>query len=271
MFRFLRSISRSVIYLAAVILLIFLHYIGILKPLEDFAIFLLTPIQASVYRLGGGINQLYTGFPGRQDLAKENSSLTEQVNKLIVENSQLKMMIELNSEVSVQQKFLEHSGLKAITATIIGRNPEPNLQSIIIDKGSNDGIKPDLPLITADGVMVGKILKVKGNSSEAILVNDSRSRIAAVVQNEAGSKGAVIGEHGLSLKMELIPQNDKVSEGDVAITSGIEPNIPRGLVIGTVSRVITEANGFFQTALLQSPVKINNLIVVSIVTNTYDN
>lgn len=234
-------------------------------------IFILTPVQSSVYRLGSGINQLYTGFGGNHDLAKENEDLTKQVNELMVQNSQLKTMIEINGEVSVQQKFLENSGLKAITATIIGRNPEPNLQSIIIDKGSNDGIKPDLPLITADGVMVGKILNVKGNSSEAILVNDSRSRIAAVIQNEAGSKGAVIGEHGLSLRMELIPQNDKVSEGDVVITSGIEPNIPRGLVIGRVSRVITEANGFFQTALLQSPVKIDSLIVVSIVTNTYDN
>ena len=90
------------------------------------------------------------------------------------------------------------------------------------------------------------------------------------MENETKSQGVVIGEHGLSLKMELIGQNEVVKEGETVVTSGLEPTIPRGLVIGKISRVLAEPNSFFQTAFIQSLVKVDSLVVVSVLKSVND-
>lgn len=264
MFKFVKTTRLSVVLLAVCFLLIFLHYVGILKPIENLVIQVLSPIQHRVYSVSTGINNFYSSFTGGKDLAEENKKLAEEINQLTIQNAQLKTQLQEQGEFLVQNNFLAENSLEAITAKVIGKNPEPNLQSIIINKGSKDGLIVGLSLITDDGLMVGKISKVKRNSAEAILINDSRSRIAAMVQNEFNSQGVVVGEHGLSLKMELIPQNELIQEEDVVVTSGLEPTIPRGLVIGKITRITSESNSFFQTAWVQPLVRIENLTVVSI-------
>ncbi|MFA5021989.1 MAG: rod shape-determining protein MreC [Patescibacteria group bacterium] len=264
MFKFIKSRPLSLTLLAAVILLIFLHYTSILVPIENLVIRILAPIQSKIYGTGTKVNDFYYDATSRKDFVQANEKLTNEVNRLTIENAQLKTVLQDNQEVSKQANFLARTGLQAITARVVGKNPEPNLQSIILDKGSNEGIKINFPLITDDGVMIGKISQVKANSSEAVLINDSRSKIAVIIQNESNSKGVVVGEHGLSLKMELISKNDVIKEGDIAITSGLEPTIPRGLVVGKINRITAEPNASFQTAWLQSLVKIDNLTVVSV-------
>jgi rod shape-determining protein MreC len=271
MFRFIRHLKFSVILLAVVILLIFFHYLGITRPVEDLLIRIFSPVQSMIYNLGSDVNNFYLNISSKKNLEEENKKLVEEVNRLTIENAQLNAMIGENQEISLQQKFLTANGLQAITAKVVGRNPEPNLQSIILNKGSNDGIKVDYPLVINDGIMVGKIYRVKGNSAEAILVNDSRSRIAAMVQNESNSKGVLVGEHGLSLRLELIPKNEVVKEGDLVVTSGVEPTIPKGLVIGKIGKIANEANSAFQTAWIQPLLRINNLIIVSVLKSpSYD-
>lgn len=271
MFKFLRQSRLSLILLAVVVLLIFLHYIGAIRPIENSIIKVFSPIQNQVYSLGVKINNIYSNLSVSRDLAQENRKLAEEVNQLTVANSQLKTQLQEIQEFKIQQDFVAATGLGAVTAKVIGKNPESNSQSIIINKGSDQGIKVDFPLITADGIIVGKISRVKASSAEAILINDSRSRLAALVQNEAGSKGVVVGEHGLSLKIELIPNNDLIKENDVVITSGLEPTIPRGLVIGKISRILSEPNSFFQTAAIRPQVKIDSLTIVTVlISPNYD-
>ncbi|MFA6254520.1 MAG: rod shape-determining protein MreC [Patescibacteria group bacterium] len=264
MFKFLRQSRLSLILLAVAVLLIFLHYSGVVRPIENLAIKVFSPVQSRVYSLGVKINNIYSNLSVNKDLAGENRRLNEEVNQLTVANSQLKTQLQEFQEFKVQQDFVASAGLGAIAAKVIGKNLEPNSQSIILNKGSDDGIRVDFPLITADGVIVGKISRVKASSAEAILINDSRSRIAVLVQNEANSQGVVVGEHGLSLRIELIPPNDLIKEDDMVVTSGLEPTIPRGLVVGKISRILSEPNSFFQTAAIRPQVKIDSLTVVTV-------
>ena len=89
--------------------------------------------------------------------------------------------------------------------------------------------------------------------------------VAATVANSDQTTGIVRGERGLSLKMELIPQNEVISGGDVIITSGLETGTPRGLVIGTIDSVIKESRSPFQTAIIRSPVNFGNLDYVLVI------
>lgn len=264
MFNFIKRTKLSVILLIAVILLIFLHYLGLIQPVENLVIKILSPVQQRIYSLGVSINSFYSNLTVKQDLKEANGKLEEEVNRLTTENAQLKVQLQENKEFLEQKDFLAAKGFKGVIAHIIGKNSEPALSVIILDKGENDGIKINFPLVTAQGIIVGKIYRVNTYSSEAILINDSRSRIAALIQNENQSKGIVTGEHGLSLKMELIPKNELIKENDIVVTSGLEPTIPEGLVIGKISRFLNEPNDFFQIAWLQSPIKVDNLTYVSV-------
>ena len=269
MFNFFRSIRLSVILLAVVILLIFLHYLSLLGPVENLFIRILMPIQRPFYSMGASINNFYFKITSNKNYQTESQRLNEEVKRLTIENAQLKSSLEEKISALNQKNYLASSSLEGISAKVIGKNPEPNLQAIILDKGSNDGVRENLPLITENGILVGKISKVRSNSSEAIMINDSRSRIAALIQNDSKTQGVVVGQHGLSLTMELIAKNEPVKEGDLVVTSGLEPTIPRGLVIGKINRIFSEANSSFQTAGIQPLVRVDSLIIVTILKSNY--
>jgi len=250
--------------LAVVILLIFLHYTGLSRPLEGLAIRIFSPLQIQVYRAGAGINSLYSVMAGSAD-NRDWEEIEKQLQSLIVEKAALQTQVNEKEELLKQCNFLKPLNLAAVSARVIGKNPEANLQAIILDRGAADGIAAGMALISEAGIMVGKITRVNNHTSEAALTTDARSRIAALIQNSSQSKGIISGEHGLSLKMELIPQNEKVSAGDIIVTSGLEQNIPSGLAIGRVIRTEAEANSYFQTAYIQPLTKMDNLTVVSII------
>lgn len=271
MLKFLKTARLSVILLAVMFLLFFLHYLNVLLPLENLTIWLLAPIQQRVYATGTKINNLYFAAVKQKELSKANKQLEEEVANLTVANAELKTRLEESRELLLQHDFLSRQDYSAIVAKVIGKNPEPTRQAIILNKGSQDGVKVNLPVLSANGVIAGKIYQVKQNSAQAILLYDSRSRIAALVQNDAKSKGVVAGEHGLSLKMEFLPQTEIVKVGQVVVTSGLEANIPAGLVIGKVRRVEAESNSFFQTAWLVPLIRLDDLTVVSILENPNDN
>src|SRR3989344_3593000 len=127
-FRFIKNmklfgkpVKLSVALLAVVILLIFLHYFKILSPIENLAVRILSPIQNKIYVLGVKINNFYSSTGFRKDLVKINLELEEKVNNLIIENSQLKMMLLEQQELDQQYNFLQSAGLDAIVAKVIGK------------------------------------------------------------------------------------------------------------------------------------------------------
>jgi rod shape-determining protein MreC len=271
MFRVKKIKRLSVILLAVLVLLIFLHYLKILQPVENLVVGIFSPAQHQVYVAGSEINNFYTNLSSKKDLVGANRKLDEEVKRLIVENAQLKTEIQECKEITQQTDFLQSQGFVAVIAKVIGRNPQPGRQAIILNKGQKDGIQKDMPVITSNGIIVGQIIESFGSSSQAILVNDSQSRIAAIIENEYQSKGIVSGEHGIGLKMDLIPQNELIKEDEIVVTSGLEQSIPRGLVVGKITRVANEPNSFFQSASIQSLVKIDNLTIVSVlISPSYD-
>lgn len=263
--RFINWTNPVLILLAVAVLLIFLHGVGILRPVENVVTFAFSPIQRWVYGVGTSINGAYLSIVNYRGTADENSKLREKVNSLAEENTQLRMLFADQQSLSLQQSFLTSLGYEYIAARVIGKNPESNFQALIIDRGSLDGINEGMPVVVGSGIMIGTISQVNNRTAEVIATSDSRSRIAALVENQQSSQGVVIGEHGLSLKMELISQSDEIANGTSVITSGLEVPIPRGLVLGEISRVESEPTSLFQTAYLKPFVKIDSVTVVSVI------
>ena len=252
--------------LVVILLLIFLHYSAVLRPLERLLVGLISPIQSRVYSVGRVINQFYR--QADNDLSGTNpAQLLAQRDALLVENSQLKISLAEYQAEKEQRHFLAERGFEAITARVIGKNFQSDSQILIVNQGSQAGIAVGLPVIVGEGLVVAKVLAVDKNTSQILLLNDSQSILAAMIQDSEAVPGVVVGERGLSLKMELIPSDKIVQTDELAVTSGLEVDIPAGLVIGLVDRIEKDANSFFQTAFIKSPIDYENLLIVSILTH----
>lgn len=263
--KFLRSkLGIVIILVAAILLLIFFHKLNLLKPIENILTTVFEPVQKPLANAGDRINNFFNHFKSLSSLRKENDKLKGEINKLLVENNGLKTIIEENKLLNEQLKFVQERNYHYVSAKVIGKSPD-NIQLLIINKGGSDGLKNDLPVIINDGILIGKIIDTQSNVAKVLLLTDSHSIISASIDNNNKSQGTVKGEHGLSLKMDLIPLDHKVESGQLVATSGLESNMPAGLIIGKINKTFSRKGELFQQANITPAASFNNLSIVTII------
>ena len=192
-----------------------------------------------------------------------NSALA-QIDTLNVKN---KVLEKDNEDLRAQLNFKSKNKLNLLGAEVVAKNIQTTDQVVVLNRGSDDGVKIGQPMIMGEGILVGKIIKTDNNISFARLLNDNQSKVAATITNSDHSLGVVEGGFGLSIKMNFIPRNENVAIGDQIITSGIEQNIPRGLIIGKIAAVENESYQPFQQAVITPSTEYQKINLVSIVLN----
>jgi len=257
------------IVIISIVLIIVLHYTGVLRPVENVLSAVLRPIQNKVFNLSGRINDFYYNQKSQKELAYENHKLKEELAAMQYTESRLKELEQQNEFLREQVSFFSERNINGIVANVIGRSQDSFQNFIILDKGEKQGIKEGYA-VTIQDVVIGKIYDVSKYTSRVLLINDTFSKLAVSVQNKDYSIGILTGEYGLGLRIDLIPQNEKISEGDYVITSGLEENVPRGLYIGQIDNVIYTEGELFQTAFVKSPIDFNKINLVSILQVSYD-
>lgn len=232
-------------------LIIFVHYLGILNFAEDKIrngfVFVLKPIT----------NKLQNN----NNTACLNTGVLSTTDEQIIKN---KVLEQENEELREQLNFKKGVQSKSITAEIVAKNLDTSDQVIILNRGSNDGVLNDQPVIFGNGILVGKIIKVEENISFARVLSDNQSKIAGTILNNDHSLGVVEGGFGLSIKMTFIPRNENIITGDQIITSGLEYGMPRGLIIGKVAAIENESYQPFQQAIITPAVNYEKINFVSI-------
>ena len=259
--------NLPLILIAGVIFIVMLHYWGVLAPLENIIVKIIMPFQSATYSTGNKFINYFKERKDYGDLIVENKKLTEQIRNYLIENEKLKNIISEEKIIKEQLDFLMSMKLNYILAGVIGRDYLAGQNVLIINKGEKDGIIIGAPVVVDQGVLIGKIIKVEDNFSHFLLITDPSSQTAGnieTVNSPGGIKGIIIGEHGLSMRMELIPQEEKIIEGDLVVTSSIEEGLPSGLIIGPVTRVQAIPNSFFQIVYLRSLSELTNLHIVSV-------
>ncbi len=254
----------KVILIAVIILLIFLHYIGILARLENSIFEFLGNIQNSSYTFLTKLRYSFINYQESQNLKKENLSLKDEVNTLLYENSQLASYKDENEKLRSLLNFVTEKEFDYEVAKVIGKDLN-RANVIIINKGKQNRIDLDFPVVIDNGIMIGKIIGVKENLAEILLLTDKLSQVAVSTVTTNKTTGLAEGEYGLSIQMSLIPQDLEIKEGDIIITSGKEVNIPRGLVIGKINRLISQENELFKSATINSSVNYDELTIVSVI------
>ena len=243
--------KKSISILAVILLLIFLHFTNILLPAEKFIITFFLPAQKILSRAASRINKVGILKKFNFDLLKENIRLEDENLKLLKENSELNEKLQRFESLQMQISYLAEKKFDYVLSDIIGKDIYFESSIIICNKGSRDGIMVGLPVIVRDGVLIGKIIEVSDTTSKAILLTDSWSQTAAALKSNEKTIGIVVGDHGLGMKMILVPQEENIQINDIVVTSGIEDHIPKGLLIGRIEGVEKDQNIFFQNAYVK--------------------
>lgn len=170
------------------------------------------------------------------------------IDSLRAENAKLRSLAAENEALKAALGFVERYEDDAVLARVVAETAADALKGIVIDRGTDDGIVPGQPVVAGDGVLVGKVFEARARSATVLLLSDSKSRVAVAIQNATDTIGVLEGDRGLSMSITLIPQTEKLSPGDIIVTSGIEPGIRRGLVVGSVEKVNKSTQDPFQSA-----------------------
>ncbi|MFA6082598.1 MAG: rod shape-determining protein MreC [Patescibacteria group bacterium] len=220
----------------------------------------ITPIVEPIYQSSTYLRKISITLSGLSSLPGQNDQLSAEVSRLLVENARLQEVDHNNTVLRNELNINQTSGTrKLVEARITSRSTYVFQDKISIDVGSNNGIKVGFP-VTSSGALVGRVTVVSGNQSEVELVTSSTAVTQAQLQ-QSRMTGIVRG--GLTgLVLENIPQDTKINEGEVVQTSGLGGFLRPGLLIGTVSEVISKKNNVFQSALISPTVSISRLDTV---------
>lgn len=190
--------------------------------------------------------------------------LEERIKKLKIENAELTLAKIENNTLREQLAFIQKSKFHVQLANRIGWIPDARRSGFIIDKGKNEGITISAPVISDNGILIGKISSVQEGTSNVTLINDSKSKITAIIAAIPPTTGVVNGQFGLGLIIDLIPMSEKITIGNSVETSGLEDGIPAGLLIGTISTLNTQPTDLFQTASVSPAVDYTRIRIVSV-------
>lgn len=262
--KFRTVLSKIAVFLATIVIMIVLHYVKVMQPLETAITFFLKPAQVQLYRIGLLITN-YELLKEKNILITENEDLIKKNNELLGQNSALLNLLSESKILENQKNFLEEKSYRYEPAKIISKYNDENAQIITINQGKNKKLEDGFAVIAENGVMVGKIFTVSANTADVLLITSNATKIAAQIQNNSNTPGIVIGQHGLSLAMELIPKEDKIETHNLVITSGAENKIPKGLVIGEIESVIDNLGDLFSQAKIIPLIDYNNLSIVSVI------
>lgn len=210
------------------------------------------------------IKEVLSGPLTIRSAQKHVGELTEQVRLLTETQAQQSELERENSELRRELSFFEKLRYPLIVSRIIVHTREGGVDFFAINRGGVDGIVGGEP-VTVGGTIIGKVIKVQSHVSIVAPLWLTSFKTAATFAGSETTSGIVEGELNAGLAMTLIPKDVSVKEGAVVITSGLEEKIPRGLVIGTVDRIQSQENDLFQTALLRTPITLQEATIVSVI------
>lgn len=263
--RFTSTKLFKVIIIAAMFSgLIFLNPAGIFNPTRSIFFSALVPFQKFFYSISVGINGTKEFISEIGQLKRENEDLRKNNQALLSENVMCSDMKNENANLREQLGVLPRDKYNLVPAFLVSQDPNGTGNWIEIDKGKDDDIAPNMPVIISKSVLIGRVQEVSAKSSKVMLLTNPKSIInVATIENNA--KGIAKGEYGLGIILDMVLQADSISVGDNVVTSGVGGEIPRGLFVGTIQEIHRSDDYLFQQGVLTAPIQTSKLQMVFVI------
>jgi len=239
---------------------------GFLTPILKTAF---TPLIAAQQWLSGKYQAAVEFFTMPRDVATLRQQNTELQNKVSSLETQLVQTQQQMQELQVLSALVgfarDNPENQYIGGSVIGRDPVPFLRVVQINKGSDDGLRHGMPVVTQQG-LVGRIDAVTAGAARVQLITDSNSAVNVRLQS-TGTEAILVGSVTGEVSLQEVPQDIILKPGELILTSGLGGNYPQGIVVGQVITVRKRENDLFQTASIQPAVDLANLPAVLVITN----
>lgn len=232
---------------------------------EKVVLEILAPAQKAMVRFVVFFIDLGRRYVFLAETAKENLHLQAELARVKQEMVLYQQAYLANKRLRYLLEFKEHSELPMVAAEVVAFDPSGWFKTIMVDKGSADGVGPGMAVVNADGV-VGRTIEVSYHHSLVLLLIDRSSGVDALVQRSR-DRGILKGGVEGVCRLEFVVRNADVMTGDMVVTSGLAGAFPKGLILGQVSRIETKpgGQGMFQVIEVAPAVDFDRLEEVLII------
>lgn len=265
-----RGIIGIVITIVILILLVAFTNSNVnqMSYIENICNIFVMPIQNGFTYLKNKLSGNDTFFADMDTLKQENESLKQKNSEL---EQSLRELEVIKSENETLKEYLnlkeKYQDYTTIPADVINRDISNYSSTIVINVGSDDGIKEDMTVI-ADSGLVGHVISVTSNTAKVQTIVDTATAVTSTIST---TEDTIIVQGTLddktTLKATFIPTDAVVLEGDSVETSGIGGIYPKGIHIGTIKEVINTSNITDRYAIVETAVNFNKLNTVLVITN----
>jgi rod shape-determining protein MreC len=224
---------------------------------------IIAPVSKSFQTTSRAVQQVFKDYWLLRETHQENERLQTQVAQLqnqlteyheaYLENLRLRRLLDFKTTIKTE----------AVPAQVVVHDPTGWFQTLIVDKGAQDGVQADMPVVNDEGV-VGRIMEVSDRYSRVLLITDPANSVDGMIERNR-IRGILAGKDPATCFLKYVRNNFDVQTGDLVITSGKDGIFPKGLRLGRVRGVFKDPVALFQTVEVESAVRLNALEEVLII------
>jgi len=218
--------------------------------------------QRSMSGAVSSVRRVWSGYIGLRHVRAENDALKRDLAAALIAAQEHRALASRARGLEKLLELRDRTTLQTTAAEIIGTAPTADFRTVTIDKGTRDGLRPDMAVIAPAGV-VGRIVVPSARSAKVQLLVDRNAAAGAIVERSR-AQGVVVGAGGDRLEMEYVSEVYDIVVGDVVVTSGIDGIYPKGFVIGRIES-LERSGGAYKRIVVRPAVDFNGLEEVLVV------
>jgi len=237
--------SRTVIIIIIIISFTVLNLTLFNKQVKNFFYSVSSPIQKTLWNTGDNVSDFFAGLKGIEYLKMENKKLKLEIQELFAKNISLQELKKENKVLREAMAIGLEKDFNLTLAQVSGKDVSQDF--ILINKGSQDNISKDMPVITSQKIFCGKIYEVYSNFSKVQLSFHKESSFNVKIADKE-IFGVVKGQGNSKLFLDFVPHEKEIKKGDLVLTASLGGIFPKGLLIGEIQEVLKSDIKPFQTA-----------------------
>lgn len=230
-----------------------------------FGISVLAPLQEGFSRSVRFFRDTWKAYFDLVATSRENQELRKRLAEtkdLLNEMQETELAnARLRELLNFRKTFTE----EVVAAEIIAKDPTSWFKTVIINKGSKDGLVTGMPVVVPEGI-AGQVIETAGHYAKVLLITDPNSAVDGLAQRTR-VRGLIKGGTSRECRFQYVPSKEDVRVGDTIVSSGLDGIYPKGLRVGEITQVEKGPAEFFQTILVQPFVDFEKLEEVLIILN----